>query len=111
MMFKIAVTFVIYFLFCSFDSFAQQQAESLQKTTVTKGYYAISNETEKVNSKSLNIKHGNPPKVTKGYYSIGDHHQKLPKPITVVVTTTPKPVVTKGYYQIGTDSLHHKSPD
>ena len=110
-MLKITLALFISFLFCSLNGFAQQHTDSQQKPAATKGYYAIDNKIEKVNSRSLNIKYGNPPKVTKGYYSIGDHNEKLPKPITVVVTNTPKPVANKGYYHIGTDSLQHKRED
>jgi len=110
-MLKITFALFISFLFCSLSGFSQQHPDSQQKTTVTKGYYAIGNKTEKINSKSLNIKYGNSPKVTKGYYSIGDHNEKLPKPITVVITTTPKPVANKGYYNINPDSLQHKKPN
>ena len=110
-MLKITLSLFVSFLFCYLNGFAQQHIDSQQKTIATKGYYSIGNETEKVNSKSLDIKYGNPPKVAKGYYSIGNHNEKLPKPITVVVTTTPKPVANKGYYNIDADSLQYKKPD
>jgi hypothetical protein len=99
------------FLSLGFSSYAQAKTNPTDthqypKPVVTKGYYSIGNNAEKLSMQSASR-----PEVTttesypakqKGYYSIGDNKKKLKKQLIAERTgKRSAPVVTKGYYSIG----------
>jgi hypothetical protein len=89
------------FLFKSFSSAAQEN-----KPVVTKGYYAIGNNAQKLKRPFPAIQiqvGGSTTAVQKGYYNIGNNQDKLVAPLQTVKPST-KPVIQKGYYSIGNNA-------
>ncbi len=98
------------FLFFCFSSYAQVETNHkntpryTEPSVVTKGYYSIGNNTEKLSSpSSWEIATGESyPTIQKGYYSIGDNNRKLGKQLVVKVDRKRSaPLITKGYFSIG----------
>jgi hypothetical protein len=85
----------------------QKPSPSSQAPIITKGYYAIGNNAQKLGvSRPLSVK---PVSITgaefnKGYYSIGKNRQKLPSEAGYIPVSTRRPVATKGYYSIGNNA-------
>ncbi len=98
------------FLFLCFSSYAQVKTDSKnthhypEHSVVTKGYYSIGNNAEKLSkSSSWGITTGESyPAIQKGYFSIGNNNRKLGKQLVVEGEgVRSMPVITKGYYSIG----------
>jgi hypothetical protein len=105
-MYKLVMSVVL--LFSITTVMAQQKTPpASQVPVVTKGYYAIGNNAQKLGvSKPLAVK---PVSITgaefnKGYYSIGKNRQKLPAEAGFIPVSTKRPVATKGYYSIGNNA-------
>jgi hypothetical protein len=74
-----------------------------QPFTVTKGYYSIYRNAEKLNHQTVTVVVNNNTgdTYTKGFYAIGNKHTQLHKGGKSFIVTTPKrPIATKGYYSI-----------
>jgi hypothetical protein len=99
-------------LFLSFSSQAQVSTNENEKSrtpkpiVVTKGYYSIGNNSEKLSRPtSWEVTGESYPKVQKGYFSIGDNNRKLAKQLVIRMDRRPsRPVTTKGYYSISGNS-------
>jgi hypothetical protein len=101
MMTKYVLICCTFFLFKSFLSTAQEN-----KPVVTKGYYAIGNNVQKLKRSFAAIQvqvGGSTTTVQKGYYNIGNNQDKLAAPLQTVTPST-KPVIQKGYYSIGNNA-------
>lgn len=128
--FRLAVCFIS---MCSFSS-AQSKTDNIENRTssatpiVTKGYYSISNNAEKLKSSAGRLTFSNkvsgfetsernisiPPK--KGYFSIGSNAQKKSPQLTEeginfsgeaparVIQSNTFPVIKKGYFSIGNNA-------
>jgi hypothetical protein len=101
------------FLFLCFSSYAQVKTDPEnthpypESSVVTKGYYSIGNNAEKLGrSSSWGITTGDSyPPIPKGYYSIGNNNRKLRKQLVIKGEGKRSiPVITKGYYSIGRNS-------
>ncbi len=103
------VSLGIALLLVSLAGLAQQpdsgaQIKQVSPIPVTKGYYAIGNNAQKLNM-------GQPvemvpsetlyPPVKKGYYAIGDNSKKAAGHILILHKGRNLPEVKKGYYSIG----------
>lgn len=94
-------------LFSALTAAAQQNtAPASQPPVVTKGYYAIGNNAQKLGAATpLPIKAVAQPGATvKGYYAIGKNSSKLPGQAAFIPLSTKRPVATKGYYSIGNNA-------
>lgn len=82
-----------------------------QPFKVTKGYYSIYRNAEKLNHQPVTVAVNKNPSntYTKGFYAIGNTHTQLHKGGKSFIATTPKrPLAAKGYYSIkpaATDTL------
>jgi hypothetical protein len=119
-----ALTLLTGFIFISFFSNSQSRvynaevSKPTKSKEVTKGYYSIYNNIEKLPSGSLQLSYGQKkkvreagknifPKLQKGYYAIGNNHTAngidLPDTTPFSKGKRVYPVVTKGYYSIGSN--------
>ena len=88
------------------DCCKQKQQSTVPK--VTKGYYAIGNNAQKLaTGKSCCIHDGSIAKrnVSKGFYAIGDNNKKLPANNNELVSGSATTPVSKGYYAIGNNAV------
>lgn len=86
---------------------ASAQQKQTKKFNITKGYYSIYNNHEKLNNKGEIVrKNLTSPFVTKGYYTI--HKSTQNKTPGYLHQSSGKPKATKGYYSIYPDSLQAK---
>ena len=96
------------FLFSAITAAAQQNsAPATQGPVVTKGYYAIGKNAQKLGTATpLPTKAVAQPAAApnKGYYAIGRNSRKLPGQAAFIPLSTKRPVVTKGYYSIGNNA-------
>jgi len=70
---------------------------------ITKGYYAIYRNTEKLNHLPVTVvvDNNSANNFTKGFYAISNKHTQLHKGGKSFIVTTPRrPLTTKGYYSI-----------
>lgn len=98
---KLVMSVVLLF---SVTTVLAQDAPVSKKRTVTKGYYAIGNNAQKLSpSKPLATKPVTLSGVeyTKGYYSIANNRAKLSTEAGYVPLYNKRTVVKKGYYGIG----------
>jgi hypothetical protein len=97
-----------FILFSSFSAIAQQKNEKPpQRPVVTKGYYSIANNAQKlapVTPLSVKPVSITAPEFNKGFYSIGKNRQKLPYEAAYIPVYRKRPVITKGYYNIGNNA-------
>lgn len=82
---------------------------SKQKPVVTKGYYSIGNNAQKLKSKELPIQlvevtNINESITQKGYYSIKRNDSNRKKQFFIQVQDKKVPVINKGYYSIGNNA-------
>lgn len=127
--FKLAVCFISMSSF----AYAQSKTDNIDRTSsampvVTKGYYSISNNAQKLKSSAGRLTFSNkvsgfetskrnisiPPK--KGYFSIGSNAQKKSSQLTEeginfsdkaparVIQSNTFPVIKKGYFSIGNNA-------
>jgi len=80
-----------------------------QQQTVTKGYYSIGNNAQKLKSNKLPIHvveatDTNALSIQKGYYSIKRTDSNRKKQFIIQVGNRTAPVVSKGYYSIGNNA-------
>lgn len=82
---------------------AQSNTKTQYISPVTKGYYSIGRNAEKLNNGALQmVQSSTYYTAQKGYYTITEKRYKLPKFYRVnVPVTRPKTSVKKGYYNIG----------
>ena len=74
-----------------------------QPFKITKGYYSIYRNVEKLNHQPVPVVINNNAanNYTKGFYAIGNKYTQLHKGgKSLIVTTSKRPVATKGYYSI-----------
>jgi hypothetical protein len=97
-----------FILFGSFSAIAQQKEEKPpQRPAVTKGYYSIGNNAQKLAPatplvvKPVSI---TAPELIKGYYSIGKNRRKLPYEDACIPLYRKRTVITKGFYSIGNNA-------
>ena len=98
------------FLLVSIASFCQtvNSAKVTQGPIITKGYYSIGNNSQKLGpGLQLLSDTAAMPVVTKGYYSIESNKTKSPKKLRWFFQQGPRPTVTKGYYSIGNNAQKH----
>lgn len=89
-----------------------KKVNTLQKPAVTKGYYAIGNNAQKLNSGSVvysacghsAASAGNSTQPKKGYYAIGDNSTQLPNKVDRIETGEVQLRASKGYYSIGNNA-------
>ena len=100
-------------LFSAITTAAQQKSTpALQGPVVTKGYYAIGNNAQKLGTtaplptKAISQTSAAP---GKGYYTIGKNSSKLPRQAAFIPLSTKRPVATKGYYNIGNNAKKLKN--
>lgn len=88
---------------------ADSQSDKKQNSTsnqspfkVTKGYYSIYRNKEKLNHQPLNVVVSNTAyDYSKGFYAIGNHYTQLHKAgKSFIMTSKKQPFATKGYYSI-----------
>lgn len=93
-------------LFSAITTVAQQKSTpASQGPVVTKGYYAIGNNAQKLGTTApLPTKAVSQTAPGKGYYAIGKNSSKLPRQAAFIPLSTKRPVVTKGYYSIGNNA-------
>ena len=95
-------------LFSAITAAAQQESAPASKApVVTKGYYAIGNNAQKLGTTStLPTTTVSPTSAApnKGYYAIGKNSSKLPRQAAFIPLSAKRPVVTKGYYNIGNNA-------
>ncbi len=93
----------------NFDGFTRSKAadEAIQKRIITKGYYSIYNNRQKLHNGSFvaTVKPKDQLMLSqahhKGYYAIGDNHTEVHKGGKSFIAITPKrPVAQKGYYSV-----------
>jgi hypothetical protein len=89
------------FLLISFVSTAQTDT-SKYRLVITKGYYSIGNNSEKLPAATVvkTFPLATPPVVQKGYYSMEADRKKLPVSYGIQVSKS-RFKATKGYYGIG----------
>jgi hypothetical protein len=101
------------FLFLCFFTHAQVKTDPKnthqypEPLVVTKGYYSIGNNVEKLNRSSSGgiTTSESYPTILKGYYAIGNNNRKSGKQLVVKgAGKRAMPVITKGYYSIGRNS-------
>jgi len=108
---KIKSLLSVALLFASTVSFAQTVDRTNNKVEVTKGYYSIGKNADKIAvSQPLPADKVVTPVVAKGYYSIEANNNKLSKKAVRLNAASPKPAITKGYYSIGNNAqkLHNQ---
>jgi hypothetical protein len=95
-------------LFSATTAAAQQKsAPASQRPVVTKGYYAIGSNAQKLRTTSpLPTKAISPTSAApvKGYFAIDKNRSKLPGQAGFIPLSTKRPVATKGYYNIGNNA-------
>ena len=99
-------------LFTTVIAIAQQkEAPKKQPPAVTKGYYSIGNNAQKLVTPShpalTTEVSAQPEAPAKGYFAIGNNRKKMATR-TTLVSSNRKPVVTKGYYSIGNNAAKLK---
>lgn len=83
----------------------QKTNTASQSPVITKGYYAIGNNAQKLApSAPLPSRPSAVTGVNKGYYAIGANRNKLPSQAGFIPVSKKRPVVTKGYYNIGNNA-------
>lgn len=104
---KIIISSAIFILASLYPN-AQSVTNSRNVPAVTKGYYSIGRNAEKLNnSPALQlVQTSTHYTAEKGYYTISEERYKLPKFYKVEAPSAPrgKTPVKKGYYDIGTNS-------
>ena len=102
---KIQSLLSIALLFVSIVSFSQTVDRTNNKAEVTKGYYSIGNNADKIAvSQPIPSDKVVTPVVAKGYYSIEANNNKLSKKAVRLHAVGSRPATTKGYYSIGNNA-------
>ena len=100
------IILAVTFLLISMRSLGQTQnrKNSNSGPVITKGYYSIGNNSERLNTGTLiRTDSVSTPAITKGYYSIESNNAKLSKKQRWSNQPVKRPVSKKGYYSIGTN--------
>ncbi len=104
---KIAYIFSIALATLSISASAQlkNNTEDQQYPTVTKGYYSIHDNAQRLMPAYKLIQaDAGLPQANKGFYSLDNNRKKLERQKTVLNTKTRRPAVIKGYYSIGNNA-------
>ena len=90
----------------SFVSNAQTTTIKNNRTVVTKGYYSIGNNSEKLASTAIvkTVSLFTQPVTGKGYYSVESNRRKLPGSQGIDLSERKITPVRKGYYGIGNNN-------
>jgi hypothetical protein len=89
----------------SFVSNAQTTITKNNRTVVTKGYYSIGNNSEKLASATIKtVPAATQPAASKGYYSVESNRRKLPATQGLDLSDRKTTPVRKGYYGIGNNN-------
>lgn len=91
--------------FISFVSNAQTTTSKDNRTVITKGYYSIGNNSEKLATSTVNtVALFSRPVAQKGYYSVESNTKKLPASQGINLSERKTTPVRKGYYGIGNNN-------
>ncbi len=99
---RIIISSALFMLFVGFAN-AQSMTKTRSIPTVSKGYYSIGRNAEKINGTGLQlVQTSTHYTAQKGYYTISEKRYKLPKFYKVnAQDPRPRTPVKKGYYSIG----------